>query len=107
VHGNTKQWLTYSLAVIFLSLPSLTFAQAQTGGATGQAPQASGDDAIYCRPPERLANSNFSGPKVCRTVGEWKALRAQGLDISADGQNTVPTYNGGSQGQSLGLGLQP
>jgi len=97
--SSTKQLLTYSLTLMFLSLPSLTLAQAQaTGGETGQATNASGDDAIYCRPPQQRADSRMMGPKVCMTVRKWNDLHAKGLDVSADGQSTV---------QVLGLPASP
>jgi hypothetical protein len=91
--------------MMLLSVPSLAVAQAQTtGGETGQTTQAtqggaSGDDAIYCRPPQDRTDSRLKGPKVCMTVGEWKKLRARGLDISADGQTVVQ-----SQGSPESMG---
>jgi hypothetical protein len=98
--SSPKQLLAYSLIVMLLTLPSLALAQAQTSGEPGQAAQQrpSGDDAVYCRPPQDLIDSRVKGPKVCMTVGQWKELRAKGLDVSADGQNTVPLYNGGLTG---------
>lgn len=109
MYSSTKQLLAYSLTMMLLSLPSLAFAQAQTGGETGQATQegASGDDAIYCRPPQQRPDSRMMGPKVCMTVGKWNELHAKGLDVSADGQSTVPMINGGLSGRPLGLGQQP
>ncbi|HWY60354.1 MAG TPA: hypothetical protein VNW15_00485 [Rhizomicrobium sp.] len=98
--SSTKQLFAYSLTMMLLFLPSLAFAQAQitvtlpnlTGGETGQATQegASGDNAIYCRPPQQRADSRVPGPKVCLTVGKWKELRANGQDVSADGRSIVP-----------------
>ena len=91
----TKQLLAYSLTMMLL--PSLALAQAQTsGGETGQAtPQgASGDDAIYCRPPQPRADSRLRGPKVCMTMGKWKAMWAKGLDVSSDGQSLQQMQNG-------------
>jgi hypothetical protein len=64
VHSNTKQLLIYSLTIMLLASSSLAFAQTQTGGATGQATQASGDDAIYCRPPQQRTDFRMMGPKV-------------------------------------------
>ena len=46
-------------------------------------------DATYCRPPQRQTDSRLLGPKVCMTNRKWDALHNQGLDISADGKNTV------------------
>jgi hypothetical protein len=106
---STKRYLAYSLTMMLLSLSSLTTAQAQTnatpstGGATGQAAGATGDDAIYCRPPEQRTDSRMMGPKVCMSVGKWKALRAKGLDVSADGQSYQQIQNGPGAG-SMGSG---
>lgn len=46
-------------------------------------------DATYCRPPQQQPDSRLPGPRVCMTNRQWNALRAQGLDISADGKSTV------------------
>ena len=46
-------------------------------------------DATYCRPPQKQTDSRLLGPRVCMTNRKWDALHAQGLDISADGKNTV------------------
>jgi hypothetical protein len=105
---STKRYRAYSLTMMLLSLPSLATAQAQTSGtptgaATGQAAAAPGDDAIYCRPPEQRADSRMMGPKVCMSVGKWKALRAKGLDVSADGQSYQQIQNGPGAG-SMGAG---
>jgi hypothetical protein len=111
--SSTKRLLAYSLTMMLLSLPSLALAQAQTtGGETGPAPHegASGDDAIYCRPPEQRTDSRMMGPKVCMTVGKWKELRAKGLDVSADGRSLQQMQNGpgaGSMGTSYGLRPRP
>ena len=110
--SSTKRLLAYSLTMMLLSLPSLALAQAQTtGGETGQAHEgASGDDAIYCRPPEQRTDSRMMGPKVCMTLGKWKELRAKGLDVSADGRSYQQMQNGpgaGSMGTSYGLSPQP
>jgi hypothetical protein len=105
--------LAYSLTMMLLSLPSLALAQAQTSATPsptgGQAAAANGDDAIYCRPPQQRTDSRMMGPKVCMTLGKWKALRAQGLDVSADGQSYQQIQNGpgaGSMGTSYGLSPQ-
>lgn len=99
---HTKRYLARSLTVMLLSLPSLALAQSAPPPAT----PASGDDAIYCRPPQQRTDSRMMGPKVCMTVGKWNELHAKGLDVSADGQNTVPMNNALS-GRPLGLGQQP
>ena len=77
--SSTKQYLAYSLTMMLLALPLSALRSAQTsatphltGTETGQATAASGDDAIYCRPPQQLANSQMKGPKVCMTVGEME-----------------------------------
>jgi hypothetical protein len=118
--NSTKQLLAYSLTMMLLPLPSLAFAQAQTsatspnlaGGEAGQAAHegASGDDAIYCRPPEQRTDSRMMGPKVCMSLGKWKELRSKGLDVSADGRSVQQMQNGpgaGSMGTSYGLSPQP
>lgn len=105
--GSTKQSLAYSLTImllslimILLSLPAraqlhTTLSPALPNLNTGDAPQA-GDkaptsaEAIYCRPPQDQPDSRLKGPKVCLTVAKWKELRAQGLDVSADGRSIVP-----------------
>ena len=74
--SSTKQYLAYSLTMMLLSLPSLALAQAQTS-ATSTGAGASGDDAIYCRPPQQRTDSRMMGPKVCMSMGKWKELRAK------------------------------
>jgi hypothetical protein len=115
--SGTKQLLAYSLTMMLL--PSLALAQAQsatspnsTGGETGQAAHegASGDDAIYCRPPQQRTDFRAMGPKVCMTLGKWKELRAKGLDVSADGRSLQQMQNGpgaGSMGTAYDLRPQP
>lgn len=116
--SGTKQLLAHSLTMMLLSLSSLAFAQAQTnatppsstGGETGRATQqgASGDDAIYCRPPQQRTDSRIMGPKVCMSVGKWKELHAKGLDVSADGHSLQQMQNGpGGMGTSYDLRPQP
>jgi hypothetical protein len=103
--SSTKQYLAYSLTMMLLSLPSLALAQAQTS-ATSTGAGASGDDAIYCRPPQQRTDSRMMGPKVCMPLGKWKELRAKGLDVSADGQSYQQIQNGpgaGSMGTSYDL----
>jgi len=105
MNSSTKQYLAYSLTMILLSLPCLALAQAQTGGETGQATTASGDDVIYCRPPQPRTDSRLMGPKVCMTLGKWKELRAKGLDVSADGQSVQQM--GGPQFTGTPYDLRP
>jgi hypothetical protein len=115
MNSNTKQLLTYSLTMMLLSLPSLAQAQTSatpnsTGGETAAHESASGDDAIYCRPPQQRTDSRMMGPKVCMSMGKWKELRAKGLDVSADGRSYQQIQNGpgaGSMGTSYGLSPQP
>jgi beta-lactamase regulating signal transducer with metallopeptidase domain len=42
-----------------------------------------------CRPPQRLPGSRLKGPQVCLRADEWAELKAQHLDISADGRSRV------------------
>jgi hypothetical protein len=115
--SRTKQLLAYSLTMMLLSLPSLALAQTQTGatppnstgGETAAHAGASGDEAIYCRPPEQLTDSRMKGPKVCMPLGKWKELRAKGLDVSADGRSYQQIQNSpgaGSMGTPYGLSPQ-
>ena len=101
MNSGTKQLLAYSLTLMLLPLPGwaqlhTTISPALPNLNTGDAVQA-GDksptnaEAIYCRPPQDQTDSRLKGPKVCLTVGKWKELRAQGLDVSADGRSIVPT----------------
>ena len=46
-------------------------------------------EATYCRPPQMLPDSRLMGPRVCMTNRKCDVLRSQGLEISADGRNTV------------------
>ena len=46
-------------------------------------------EATYCRPPQLLPDSRLMGPRVCMTNRKWDVLRSQGLEITADGRNTV------------------
>ena len=98
--SSIKRLLAYSLTMMLLSLPGwaqlhTTISPALPNLNTGDAAQA-GDksptsaEAIYCRPPQDQTDSRLKGPKVCLTVGKWKELRAQGLDVSADGRSIVP-----------------
>jgi hypothetical protein len=114
--SSTKRLLAYSLTMMLLSLPSLALAQTSatspnsTGGETAPHEGASGDDAIYCRPPQQRTDFRMMGQKVCMTPGKWKELRAKGLDVSADGRSYQQMQNGpgaGSMGTSYGLSPQP
>jgi hypothetical protein len=98
--SGTKQLLACSLTMMLLPLPSwaqlhATISPALPNLNTGDAAQA-GDksptsaEAMYCRPPQDVTGSRLKGPKVCLTVGKWKELHAQGLDVSADGSSIVP-----------------
>ena len=94
--NSTKQLFAYSLTMMLLSLPAPAQAQiilnlpnVNLGEATAHE-GASGDDAIYCRPPQQRTDSRIMGPKVCLTVGKWKELRANGQDVSSDGHTIVP-----------------
>ncbi|HUO02671.1 MAG TPA: hypothetical protein VMU31_07825 [Rhizomicrobium sp.] len=86
--SSTK--LGFSLTMMLLAFPALaqTAAPTNPGGDTG-AKAASGDDAIYCRPPQQRADSRMMGPKVCLPMKRWNDLRAQGLDVGADGTTIV------------------
>lgn len=48
--------------------------------------------AITCRAPQRLADSQLLGPRVCKRNGVWAALRRAGKDIGPDGR-TVMKYD--------------
>ena len=99
--SSTNQLLAYSLTMMLLS--SSGWAQLHTAISptlpnlnTGDAAQAGDNaptsaEAIYCRPPQDQIDSRLKGPKVCLPVRKWKELRAQGLDVSADGRSIVPT----------------
>jgi hypothetical protein len=84
-------------AVCILLLPLPVRAQLQTTvspalPSLGEVEKDPDDpDAIYCRPPQAQANSRMPGPKVCLTNRQWDTLHNQGLDISADGKNTIPS----------------
>jgi len=96
---SIKRLLAYSLTMMLLSLPGraqlhTTISPALPNLNTGDAAHAgdknpTGAEAIYCRPPQDQTDSRLKGPKVCLTVGKWKELRAQGLDVSADGSSIV------------------
>jgi len=109
MNSNTKQLLAYSLTMMLLPSPALAQAQSATSpNLTGGG--ASGDDAIYCRPPQQRTDSWMMGPKVCMPLGKWKELRAKGLDVSADGQSVQQMQNGpgaGSMGTAYDLRPQP
>jgi len=109
MYGSTKQSLAYALTIMLLSLTMILlslpgWAQLHTTLSpalpnlnlnTGDAAQAGDNaptsaEAIYCRPPQDQPDSRLKGPKVCLTVGKWRELRAQGLDVSADGRSIVP-----------------
>jgi hypothetical protein len=46
-------------------------------------------DATYCRPPQQLPDSRLLGPRVCMTNRQWDVLHSKGLEMSADGRNTI------------------
>lgn len=72
------------MAMIFSS--SLAMAQ----DASSNYPDGSGDpDATTCRTPQPLPSSRMVGPKVCKTNSQWKLLRKNGQDISADGTQII------------------
>jgi beta-lactamase regulating signal transducer with metallopeptidase domain len=56
--------------------------------------------AVVCRSPQQLPGSHFRGPRVCRSEGEWAALRQQGKDIDADGHSIVEVAGGGNRPDS-------
>jgi len=55
----------------------------------GFTPATLDPEATYCRPPQQLPDSRLMGPQVCLTNRKWAQLHAQGLEISADGKNTI------------------
>lgn len=80
------------LAAIFgVSFSTATLAQVQSTLDTSLPRLPSPDDpeATYCRPPQHLPDSRLLGPRVCMTNRQWAVLHSQGLEISADGKNTV------------------
>ena len=80
------------LAAIFsASFGPATLAQVQTTLDTSLPRLPSPDDpeATYCRPPQQLPDSRLMGPRVCMTNRQWNVLHSQGLEISADGKNTI------------------
>jgi beta-lactamase regulating signal transducer with metallopeptidase domain len=51
------------------------------------APTGAGDpEAVTCRLPQPLPGSRLPGPEVCKTNRIWSTLRAQGVQIAADGR---------------------
>ncbi len=73
------------LAALFF-ISSLAMAQ----DASSNHPDGSGDpDATTCRTPQPLPSSRMVGPKVCKTNSQWKLLRKNGQDISADGSQII------------------
>ncbi len=88
-----RQLFATALVLALATLPSLALAQVQTTVAPaspGLAPaetedKATGDDAIYCRPPQHRTDSQLMGPKVCMTIRKWNDLHAAGMDIGPDG----------------------
>ena len=49
-------------------------------------PSGAGEpDAITCRTPQLLPGSRLPGPEVCKINRVWAQLRAEGMDISPDG----------------------
>jgi hypothetical protein len=68
-----------SLSVALPSLPSDDKGHTENGNTTGQ-------DNIYCRPPQHLESSRLMGPQVCMSVQKWNELHAQDLDIDASGK---------------------
>jgi hypothetical protein len=84
---GTKRLLASSLTTMLLSLPGWLNAG---DAAQAEDKSATGAEAMYCRPPQDVTGSRLKGPKVCLTVGRWKELHAQGLDVSADGSAIVP-----------------
>lgn len=81
-----------TLPLVLMSLSSPGWAQAvitpptlNFGDDKGGTPEGT-----YCRPPQRRTDSRLPGPEVCKTIREWNALHAAGLDIAPDGISTVP-----------------
>ena len=68
-----------SLSVTLPSLPSDDKGHTDSGG-------TSGDDKVYCRPPQPLTDSRLMGPQVCMSIKKWNDLHAAGLDADARGQ---------------------
>jgi hypothetical protein len=58
--------------------------------AVAQTPDGTGDpNAVTCRPPQRLSESRFLGPEVCKTNAVWAQYRKDGMDVAADGVHDV------------------
>jgi hypothetical protein len=80
------------LAAIFgVAFSTTTLAQVHTTLDTSlpSLPSPDDPDATYCRPPQQLPDSRLLGPRVCMTNRQWAVLHSQGLEISADGKDTV------------------
>lgn len=80
------------LAAIFAAgFSTATLAQLQTTLDTSLPKLPSPDDpeATYCRPPQQLPDSRLLGPRVCMTNRQWAVIHSQGLEMSADGRNTI------------------
>ena len=78
-------------AIFSVGFSTATLAQLHTT-IDSSLPSLQGPDdpeATYCRPPQQLADSRLMGPQVCLTNRKWAQLHAQGLEISADGKNTI------------------
>ncbi|HET7085293.1 MAG TPA: hypothetical protein VFI23_11020 [Rhizomicrobium sp.] len=58
-------------------------------------PTGAGDpDGISCRKPQRLSDSRFMGPEICKRNRVWADLYKNGKNISADGQKIVDSEKG-------------
>jgi hypothetical protein len=68
-----------SLSVALPSLPSDETGHKADGS-------MSGEDNVYCRPPQHLTDSRLMGPQVCMSVQKWNDLHAAGLDVDASGK---------------------
>jgi hypothetical protein len=80
------------LAAIFgVGISTATLAQLPTtlDSSMPRLPSPDDPEATYCRPPQQLPDSRLKGPEVCMTNRQWDVLHSQGLEITADGKNTV------------------
>ena len=92
-HMLRRSTLWGAVCILLLPLPALAQLHTTISPALPSLGEVDKDpndpDATYCRPPQAQTDSRLLGPKVCLTNRQWNALHKQGLDISADGKNTV------------------
>ena len=80
----------FAFVVTLAALSSPALAQAPANTVEPGGIVAGDGNTVYCRPPQHRTDSQLMGPRVCKTIDQWNAIHAQGLEVGPDGQTVSP-----------------